>query len=183
MKLLVSNGSYLNIKTSDEQATALIYACYSGHLEIVRHLLELNGRRLDSLVDTTMKNKNGLSALHRACIKGHTQIVKLLVVYGANVNEKTLVHETPFLIASREGHILIIKWFLQLNDKQHRVDINTRNEEGWNALHMACFYGHTEIVKLLLSAGMIIHDTTNAGERSIDLAVQSGHADLLEYLF
>jgi len=39
-------------------------------------------------------------------------------------------------------------------------------QDGWTALVMASFYGHTDIVKLLLKAGADTEATTNAVRRT-----------------
>ncbi|CAG2184437.1 unnamed protein product [Mytilus edulis] len=88
VKLLIDVGMNVN-DTTDKGYTSLLAACLSGHYETVKFLLALNGQKLNSRVDTTIKNIKGWSALHAACSTGHTEIVKLLIDVGLNVNDQT----------------------------------------------------------------------------------------------
>jgi uncharacterized protein len=74
--------------------TALIPACHYGHVETVRALLEWKG---PNRVPVDHVNRLGWTALLEAVILGdggprHTEIVRLLIAHGANVN-----------LADREG--------------------------------------------------------------------------------
>ncbi|MBL8324719.1 MAG: ankyrin repeat domain-containing protein [Rubrivivax sp.] len=68
--------------------TALIPACHYGHVETVRALLEYRG---PNKVPIDHVNRLGWTALLEAVILGdggprHTEIVRLLIQHGANVN-------------------------------------------------------------------------------------------------
>ena len=74
--------------------TALIPACHHGHVDTVRALLEWKGA---NRVPIDHVNRLGWTALLEAVILGdggprHTEIVRLLIAHGANVN-----------LADREG--------------------------------------------------------------------------------
>ena len=88
----------------------------------------------------------GLTALMMASANGHTEIVKLLLGKGAEVNVKnTDDGVTALFMASANGHTEIVKLLL---DKG--ADVNVKNIYGITALFMASAHGHTEVAKLLL---------------------------------
>lgn len=56
-----------------------MYACASGHEEVVRVLLKAGA-------DVSLHNENGHTPLMEAASAGHVGIAKLLVEHGAQVN-------------------------------------------------------------------------------------------------
>ena len=76
------DGDYL------DGATALIIAATHHANELVNHLLQ-NG------ADVTLTNRNGDSALHRACWSGDLEILQKLVEYGALIDGPNYNGLTP----------------------------------------------------------------------------------------
>ncbi|CAG2256755.1 unnamed protein product [Mytilus edulis] len=182
-KLLIDVGMNLN-DTTTINSTPLHMACHNGHYETVKYLLDLNGKTLNSGVDTTIKDKNGVSVLHIACFKGHLEVVKLLVDVGMNLNDTTNAGYTPLYQACRKGRFNIVKYLLDLNGKtlNSRVDTLIKGTNGWSALHTACFNGHAGILKLLICVGMDINERDNSGKTAVHLARINGHCDIVKIL-
>jgi uncharacterized protein len=81
--------------------TALIPACHYGHVDTVRLLLT-------TAIDVNHVNNLGWSALLEAVILGdggarHTEIVKLLIAHGTNVNLADKQGVTPLAHAEQRG--------------------------------------------------------------------------------
>jgi ankyrin repeat protein len=51
-----------------------------------------------------IQDENGLTALQRACMKGHAALVEILILLGADINLSTANGGTPLDIAIRGGH-------------------------------------------------------------------------------
>ena len=67
---------------------------------------------------------------------------------GADVNTKSNIYRTPFMIASREKNLEIVKYLVE-----HRADLNSTNKLNQSALIFAAQRGHLEIVKYLVENG------------------------------
>ena len=80
----VLNANIEDINTRDEKygRTALMYACYPGHTEIVQHLI-------NAKADVNLEANDGTTALTYAISNGHTSIVKMLLLANADVNMVT----------------------------------------------------------------------------------------------
>jgi ankyrin repeat protein len=74
--------------------SAIHYACRSGHLNIVKYLLEQDPTIINDL------DRERWTPLHYACNNGHLNIVKLLLEYNPNVNIKdSYLSQTPIEFA------------------------------------------------------------------------------------
>ncbi|VDP62242.1 unnamed protein product [Schistosoma curassoni] len=69
---------------SEADFTPLLFACYHGHLELVKALL-------DRGVNVSVTDKNHWTALHWAAQQCHADIVEVLLDYGASIYAKDLV--------------------------------------------------------------------------------------------
>ncbi|ETO14188.1 hypothetical protein RFI_23181 [Reticulomyxa filosa] len=91
---MIKRGANVNCHDEDSQATALMWACYQGHLNVVSRLLSLNSNKDSSdsnaiRVNIEDRDKDGYTALHWAVIHKQPEVVKLLLSQGnADVNAK-----------------------------------------------------------------------------------------------
>lgn len=115
----------------DTKRTILRWAIRHDWIDIVKFLLKTK--------DIILPN-----FLCDACREGHTEIAKVLIENGANIDE-----ENPLYEASRYGNIETVKLLLQ-----YGANMNARNGA---ALRGACYDNRIEIVKLLLAHGADIH--------------------------
>jgi len=173
VEMLLRNGADITVQNSSG-LTATGMAKMNGETEIVE-LLSNRARQLDpkaeimtfcdyaaigdtekikSLIaagqDVNTKNKDGESAFLWASVKGHREVVELLIQNGADVNFKSQsgIRWTPLLIACRYGQKEIVELLLA-----NGADINVKNNEGSTALDIASQRGYTEIVELLKKHG------------------------------
>ncbi|KAF0721988.1 hypothetical protein Ae201684_018769 [Aphanomyces euteiches] len=117
--------------------TPLYMASGNGHLEIVEKLLS-HGAALD------MKAWDGSTSLQTALWQGHFPVVELLIHRGASVNISDMRGTTPLHVASisRNGHVDMVNLLLS-----HGADVGANGDL---PLHCASFWGHLDIVKVLL---------------------------------
>ncbi|MCR4556145.1 MAG: ankyrin repeat domain-containing protein [Alphaproteobacteria bacterium] len=148
----------------NENGGFLIFAALNyDHMDIVLFLLKQEG------VNVNVKNKDGNTLLHLACLKGERKdMVELLINlkdeagnYVVDVNEKNKNRYTPlhYACASKECKD-IVELLINLKDEagNYVVNFNEKNNNGNTALHYAALNGCTDTVKLLISRGATIDD-------------------------
>lgn len=92
VKYLIDKGGNIHAADNDGD-TASIHAARSGHLGVVKHLVEMCG------ADIHANNSEGNTALHSAAYEGHTDVVKYLVeereadVHATNNHGQTALME------------------------------------------------------------------------------------------
>ena len=138
-KLLLEYGAYVNLqKTNNWTALMLMLAGANANFETASLLLKYGA-------NINIQGSDGWSALMLACQSGYTEIAKLLVESGADVNTQNKVSGmSALMIASRDGNAKTVKLLLD-----HEADINLKDNDGWTALMLADKNQHTKICKLL----------------------------------
>lgn len=103
----------------------------------------------------------GYTSFLKACMTGNTQLVKYMIDMGANLNIRTSKNESPFYLAvynhvkhpqSKDASCIHALYYAG-------ADINAVNGKGYNALQLACSYGHTSLVKWLIEKGANVNIT------------------------
>ncbi|WP_341761083.1 ankyrin repeat domain-containing protein [Candidatus Tisiphia endosymbiont of Thecophora atra] len=140
VKLLLSQGHYINEQDDNIRATPLHYAAYHGYVKIVKLLL-------DTGAELNIPNRYGRTPLHDAAEKGYVDIVELLLNKGAKINAQDNDCNTPLHWAASFVRVNIVELLL---DKG--ADLNIPNRYGRTPLHDAEKNGKTNIVELLRKA-------------------------------
>jgi hypothetical protein len=124
---------------------------------------------LDKGVDVNTKTRYGATALAYACDKGHTEVVRLLIERGADVNVRdTFYNATPITWAAMKGHIEITRMLL---DKGARgID---------QVLMMGVQGGNAGLVKVALEKGGAIPETLT---QALSQATAAGNKEIIELL-
>ncbi|KAJ3644215.1 hypothetical protein Zmor_026885 [Zophobas morio] len=85
---------------------------------------------------------------------------------------------TPLIIASREGHVTVVKYLLKCEAK-----INRANKDGRTPLYVASSQGHEKIVECLVKCGAEINRADDLfGETPLYAASCRGHEKIVECL-
>ncbi|XP_077401291.1 uncharacterized protein LOC144035454 isoform X19 [Vanacampus margaritifer] len=84
---------------------------------------------------------------------------------------------TSFLRAARAGNIDKVLEYLKGG-----VDINTSNQNGLNALHLAAKEGHIELVEELLERGVALNSATKKGNTALHISSLAGQAEVVKVL-
>lgn len=134
----------------------LALAARYGQLEVVQMLLQRMGER-----GLETRDWEGGTALHYAAKKGYEGVVALLLKHGAQANSRDDYNYTPLIYASAYGHLGVVKLLVQHmggrgldeTDDDEDDEVVYEDQEGNTALHCAAFWGHDQVVRLLLLAG------------------------------
>lgn len=131
-------------------------------------------------------NSLGETALHVASATGRTEMVRLLLDAGANVNMTTASEgRTPLHLACLNGNVDLVK--LLLNCATCYVD--AQDYDGNTSLHLVCQAGDTKLVGLLLRHGANVdarnrHDMTPIRQLELEVSgvPSANYADVLKML-
>ncbi|XP_062837366.1 ankyrin-2 isoform X19 [Anolis carolinensis] len=116
-------------------------------------------------------------------VQGNIQEVdKIPDYYGCNNGEskdlETLSDSNAsFLRAARAGNVDKVVEFLKGG-----IDINTCNQNGLNALHLAAKEGHVALVQELLERGSAVDSATKKGNTALHIASLAGQDEVVKVL-
>jgi ankyrin repeat protein len=174
VRLLLEEGAGINIE-SPHGWTPLIYACYSGQLEMVAFLLdqgikrkadteeELARRKQQERVEVDYENKRGWTALMSAAKCGHEAVIMLLIARGGvNIDKQSTVDGfTALMHACRHRHFLAAvrllragaktdlstgKPFVEMKMDQYRGMTEVMNYHGHSSRTLCRQYGFSELI-------------------------------------
>jgi hypothetical protein len=111
-------------------------------LEVVRLLL---GHPSASSIINHRHHKFGQTALWGACCWGYPEVARALLESGADTTIAHIDGITPMAIASRKGHLEVVR--LLSGYPSGKATVNARDEEGKTALWWACYYGRRGMVR------------------------------------
>jgi len=129
-------------------------ASYNGHINVVKFILDNGG-------DIHYEEDIGLEM---ACENGELEMVKFLVLHGADKSK-------GFKTAITYGRYDIVKFFVEKG-----VDINL--DDGY-AIRVACYQNYRSMIYYLVEKGADIHSQNNYPVR---IACSEGYLDLIKYL-
>ena len=156
LQTLVSAEADVNLQDSAGQ-TALMLA--NGNVGIIRCLLLANAN-LD------IQRKDGNTALHIACYRGHNTLIELLLSYHASPVIKNTKDDTPFMASVRGNNADILMCMLDALPSSHLS----------SGIVIACRLGHSAVFSLLVkqleSAPQVIDLFTSCAEGDVGSVIQ-----------
>jgi len=139
--IITLNSGFQSIQDGLEKESPLIAACRRGHVSIAELLLQAHAKlKSDS--------KYSSKAFFYAVKNQDAPLVKLLLLYGAEVNEKDSKGYTPIMEAIQNNCIDVVDVLLCAG-----ADINLAGPSGFSPLHIAVRQNNVEITQRLLEYG------------------------------
>ncbi|XP_036832876.1 ankyrin repeat family A protein 2 isoform X1 [Oncorhynchus mykiss] len=132
----VPHETVINLQ-DEEGFTPLMWAAAHGQIAVVEFLLQ-NG------ADPNLLAKGRESALSLACSKGYTDIVKMLIDCGVDVNEYDWNGGVPVLYAVHGNHLRCVEILLESG-----ADPTIESDSGFNAMDMAVAMGHRNVQQVM----------------------------------
>lgn len=164
-------GDDVDVDSKDDEGwTPLSWAAQTGHVEIVRLLLEMG-------LDVKAEEKFRETALHRAAANAALTVARLLLEKGADIEAKTSEGWTALQVAAKGGHEAIVRLLLE-----NGADIEAKTSDGWTALQVAAKGGHEAVVWLLLENRADIEAKTYNGWTALNRAAVEGHEAVVRLL-
>jgi uncharacterized protein len=124
---------------STDGFTPLGLACFFGHFEIVKYLVE---RGAD--VNIPSSNSLQVAPIHSSTAISNYEITDLLINNGADVNAKQLSGVTPLHSAAHNGKLEIIKLLVK-----HGADVNAQTVDNKTPLDMSEEKSFTEAANFI----------------------------------
>ena len=176
-----------------------------GDVEKVAGFLEKNPK----LVNAKVRESDD-SPLHWAARAGRTEVVRLLLAEGAEVDAQNDIKRTALHVAADKGQTDVVKLLVENGSNleirgaagqtplheavssghydvaefllRKGADVNTRNYRGEPPLYWAAFNGERGMTQLLLSYGAQVNVKNARGRDPIDAAVFAKHPHIAELL-
>ncbi len=150
--------------------TVLHYLCLTDKADMIACILQAGGN--PNLKDTQQEN----SPLHIAASANKLDNIKVLLDFGAEVENLNKQQELPHQTAASKGHTDTCALLLTT-----RLNINHKNQDGFTALHLACKGGHVSCVTFLLGKGAKFSRSYH-GETELMLATKGQSLQLIQIL-
>ena len=170
VKQLIRAGADVST-VSRQRRTCLHLAASYGLPDIVRYLVGLPE------VDVNHVDTNGRTALHDASV----DVVQVLVDVGADIEVRDNEGRSPLLSSTSDsysGKLAIVKQLVEAG-----AGVRTLDTEGRTCLHLAVYYGHSDVVRYLAGLKEVELDhANNHGQTALRVAVEYKRADLVEVL-
>ena len=134
-------------------------AAINGDVSLVERLLQ-EGVPVDCAVDEV-----DYTALSPAAQFNRTDVIRLLLQKGADVNKRDRFGRTPVHHAARDNSTEAIAMLIE-----HGASINITDDEGDTPVHWAVRWNKTEAIAMLIKHGASINMTTDMGYKPFDWA-------------
>lgn len=106
-------------------------------------------------------------------VEDNIYIAKILVEYGAMLNETSLFGYTPLIANAAIGNIRVVNFLLK---KGCYVNNKTKSN-GMAAIHFSCNAGYTNITKSLIKFGANVNIQDDRGNTPLMLALLKNHPE------
>ncbi|XP_059168436.1 putative ankyrin repeat protein RF_0381 [Physella acuta] len=177
VKFLVQNGADVNIG----KTPPLFYACDKGYFEIKKYLIDAGAVEILRNVNYTV-SPYGETALLCAASRGYSNIVELLLQYGADVKQVDIEGNTALNLSILGTHVETVRILLQNQFVNEKSSIKQTNKSGRSTLMLAAMTGLYKIVfDIEKFSDSSVFDVD--GNTAFMLAVLNGQFDTVELLY
>ena len=186
--------------------TALNWAAYDGHLDVVKALVahkatvdaDFNDMRWTPLMnaaamghldvvtylvahkaDVNALSKQNQSSLAEAAFGEHTDVAKFLLDHGADLEATAVDGRTPLFAAVEDvkDDTSLVKLLLARGAKTDVLD-----RDGDNLLEKAAASGNVEVAQILIARKLEVTGKTKGGYTPLEFAARTGKIKMIEYL-
>lgn len=194
---LLHNNPTLGRQNTSHDISPLLLACYYNKPKIIKVLLkhvkdidiyEAAAIGLEDQVHHLIENDNrllssyshhGFTALGMACHFGNDEIVRYLLLKGADANQTSDngYFVNPLYTAVSSNFDSIAKLLVEGG-----AEVNVVQAGNQTPLHAAAENGNIEMLILLLENGALVDVKNENGDRPSDLAAEKGHHEIANIL-
>ncbi len=153
----------------EEKKGLFLAACETGNVANVKNLI---GQGIDPL-----DRYWGLSGLEVAIIYGHGDVAMVLIEEQA-LEDDSLNHEFLLKVAAEKGLKGVVKSLLDRGTAKPAE----RQQQEQSPLYLAAMGGHSEIVDMLLGAGVDPNKVDGCGWPPLYIAIKNAHVEVVRSL-
>ena len=150
---------------------ALHAAVRGGHGQFVNDLLESEGASRS----VGEEDVNGDTPLHIAAEVGNAEMVRSLLLKGADKDATNAQGHTPLYFTARHGHVTAAQALLAAG-----ADVNPDTHN--SPLRVAADRGHAELLKVLIENGTDVHAVDCGGSTALHHAAAANHVEAIDLL-
>jgi ankyrin repeat protein len=153
--------------------------CWDGHADIVRAFLEKKITTVNDIVSKIGK----FTAVHIAALRGHVDVMCVLVDYGASIDIADTIQVTPLLYAVRHQKYDMVKYLIENGANVNAIDIMNHTP-----LYEATNKSDFTMVKYLIESGANVnveqkdYSITVASSLPLYEAIIKGDFNIVKYL-
>lgn len=159
----------------------VLWVVQKGHYNALRRLLQRDPtmvlqRYINSPVSIGV---TWGTLLHSACFHKHVGVARVLLAFGAEIDESDENGITPLHLASESGSSELVQLLLSYNPNVNKCD-----HKGRAAIHKATYMGRMDTVKLLLKVPDIDIELPEQtyGQTALHIASGRGYGELAQVL-
>jgi len=169
-RVLIEGGVKFSGKDQISGQTVIHRAVEAGNWGLLNSALALG-------IDPDAADKNGNTPLHIAAQKGNVEMIRKLASVGCNVNTKNKSQKTPLILAVEGDQKNAVR---ELCSRGADVKISVgRAQSRTTLLHIAASKNNSEIVEILLRAGVPVNTKNGEGKTALDIASDAKIQDVL----
>ncbi|XP_071494309.1 uncharacterized protein [Diadema antillarum] len=165
-----SSSSPSSDDSGDKKDEEFMEVAKAGKVERVVEIITESPDRVNHKV-------NGKTALHRASLQGHIDVVMALMEAGADANATDSSGNTPVIFAAEGDEPAVVKYLVGKG-----ADVNQGNKNGRRAVHCAAYKGLADCMRILINSGCDVNLQDDDGDTAIHDAVNKGGVDVVELL-
>ena len=169
-----------------DSVTKVYQAARDGSSDLTDLLKRLKTEQRKTALET--KTKDGdhfVTPLIIAAHNGHLKSVKILLGYGADIEDRGTIKKddeviegcTPLWVAAATGHLDVVKLLIEQN-----AEVDGRTTTDSTPLRVAAHDGHLDVVRCLVESGADVNARNDEGYTPLIVACFWGHLNTVTYL-
>lgn len=152
------NARELNGQLTLMRYTALMWASYKGHGNVVKVLIARGA-------DISLRDSESRTSLMMAASGGHLDIVRMLADAGADIHARSNYSDTALFMAASGGHRAVLAWLIEKG-----AAVDAASDTGETPLMAAALRGHTQAVEILMKKGARVDAIDGTGSTALIMA-------------
>jgi ankyrin repeat protein len=171
-RALINNDADITI-SSPRHGTPLHCGITRRSRIVIETILEAaKALNQDSAVIINCLNRDGDTALHTAIQTSRSDVVRVLLSFGADINVRNRNSgHTPLHQCVLSGDAEFIRWYMSMAILHENFDIDARDFQQRTPLHYAATIGHVEAAQMLLQRGAQVDARDSKGNTALNLVV------------